>query len=136
MLHEAIPVKAGVVEILEFFANNNIRLAVATSTRQSAAKTKLKYAKLDKYFDAITTGCEVKNGKPAPDIYLLAADRVHTPPAKCLAFEDSNNGVKAAVAAGMTTFQIPDLVEPDQDTIILGHQIAANLNQVLDILKA
>jgi len=134
--HQAIPVKEGVIELLNWLKTNNIPTAVATSTQRDVASIKLRLAELDQYFDAYATGCEVKNGKPDPEIYLLAAQRLNIAPEKCLAFEDSNNGVKSAVAANMKTYQIPDLVQPCEDIIALGHQISPSLNHVLNELKA
>lgn len=135
VMHEAIPVKNGVVELLEWLKEQNLPTAVATSTAKEVAKIKLELAGLSKYFDNITTGCEVSNGKPDPEIYLLAANRLNIEPTKCLAFEDSNNGVKAAVAANMPTFQIPDLVEPCEEVRQFGHTIVPSLHDVLSELK-
>ncbi|SQD77380.1 HAD family hydrolase [Moritella yayanosii] len=133
--HHAVPVKDGVVELLTWLKNNNIPTAVATSTQQDVAKIKLSLAGLDHYFDNLTTGCEVKNGKPDPEIYLLAADRLKIQPEQCLAFEDSNNGVRAAVSANMQTFQIPDLVQPTAEILTLGHTVTYSLSNVLATLK-
>ncbi|WP_349629474.1 HAD family hydrolase [Motilimonas eburnea] len=135
VLHQAIPVKTGVIELLEWLKSNQIPIAVATSTRKEVAQVKLQLAQLDHYFDQVTTGCEVVHGKPAPDIYLLAAQRLGIAPEHCLAFEDSNNGVRAAVAANMMAYQIPDLTQPDANTLSLGHQVAPSLQQVLVVLK-
>lgn len=133
--HQAIPVKEGVVELLTWLKANQIPLAVATSTQKDVARIKLQLAELDTYFDVITTGCEVKRGKPDPEIYLLAAQRLNVDPALCLAFEDSNNGVLSAVNAKMQTFQIPDLVEPTQEVLALGHTVSRSLTDVLASLK-
>ncbi|MCG7498046.1 HAD family phosphatase [Vibrio sp. Of7-15] len=133
--HQAIPVKEGVVELLTWLKANQIPLAVATSTQKDVARIKLQLAKLDTYFDMITTGCEVKRGKPDPEIYLLAAQRLKVEPTLCLAFEDSNNGVLSAVNANMQTFQIPDLVEPTQEILALGHTVSPSLADVLVSLK-
>ncbi|MGY0617094.1 HAD family hydrolase [Vibrio sp. FJH11] len=133
--HQAIPIKDGVVELLEWMKGQNVPTAVATSTAKDVAKIKLELAGLSKYFDNVTTGCEVSNGKPDPEIYLLAANRLNVDPTKCLAFEDSNNGVKAAVAAQMSTYQIPDLVEPCDEVRQFGHSIVPSLHDVLKELK-
>lgn len=134
--HQAIPVKEGVIELLEWLKANNIPTAVATSTHKELAAIKLKHAGIDHYFDHLTCGCEVSNGKPDPEIYLLAAERMNVEPAQCIAFEDSNNGVISAVSASMHTFQIPDLVQPSDDIIALGHKIEPSMFNVLDTLKA
>lgn len=133
--HQAIPVKEGVVELLSWLKENNIATAVATSTQNEVAKIKLKLAGLDGYFDNLTTGCEVTNGKPDPEIYLLAAQRLNVKPELCLAFEDSNNGVLAAVQANMQTFQIPDLVQPNEAILALGHTVSPSLSNILHTLK-
>ncbi|EJB8417699.1 HAD family hydrolase [Vibrio vulnificus] len=135
VLHEAIPVKEGVIALLEWLKAHQIPAAVATSTQKDVALVKLKLAGLDHYFESITTGCEVTHGKPDPEIYLLAASRLNVPPAQCLAFEDSNNGVRAAVAANMMTYQIPDLVEPCEEVIAFGHRISPSLTEVLKELQ-
>ncbi|MGR5230841.1 HAD family hydrolase [Vibrio rotiferianus] len=133
--HQAIPVKQGVIELLEWLKKNSIPTAVATSTANEVAKKKLELAGLSKYFDNLTTGCEVTHGKPDPEIYLLAASRLNIEPTKCLAFEDSNNGVRSAVSAKMITFQIPDLVEPCEEVRGFGHSILPSLTDVLSQLK-
>ncbi|MFC5077417.1 Phosphorylated carbohydrates phosphatase [Vibrio thalassae] len=130
VFHQAIPKKDGVVELLDFLKSIHIPLAVATSTHRHVAEVKLKLAGLDKYFDCLATGCEVKHGKPDPEIYLLAAHRLGVDAAQCLAFEDSNNGVKAAVAASMQTYQIPDLVSPCDDVKALNAKTRTSLFEV------
>ena len=133
--HQAIPVKDGVIELLEWLKANNIPTAVATSTHKEVAEAKLRLAGLDKYFKSLTCGCEVAHGKPDPEIYLLAAKRLGIEANQCVAFEDSNNGVRSAVSANMTTFQIPDLVEPCDEVRALGHQIVNSLHDALTELK-
>ncbi|WHR52986.1 HAD family phosphatase [Vibrio furnissii] len=134
--HQAIPVKQGVIELLKWLKAEHIPTAVATSTQRDVASIKLRLSGLDRYFDAVATGCEVSQGKPHPEIYLLAASRLDVAPAQCLAFEDSNNGVRSAVAAKMIAYQIPDLVMPSDDVVALGHRIRPTLSHVLEELKA
>lgn len=134
--HQAIPVKQGVIELLEWLKAEHIPTAVATSTQRDVASIKLRLSGLDHYFDSVATGCEVSQGKPHPEIYLLAASRLDVAPAQCLAFEDSNNGVRSAVAAKMIAYQIPDLVMPSDDVVALGHRIRPTLSDVLEELKA
>lgn len=134
--HQAIPVKSGIIALLEWLQSQNIPMVVATSTHNVLAHKKLQLAGLAHYFSHITSGDEVINGKPAPEIYFLAAQRLHISPEQCLAFEDSNNGVKSAIAANMTVLQIIDLVEPDTDTRALGHHIFNTMDEALTFLKA
>lgn len=133
--HQAIPVKEGVIELLKWLRAQQIPAAVATSTHKEVATAKLKLAGLDHYFDNLTCGCEVSHGKPDPEIYLLAARRLGVQANQCVAFEDSNNGVRSAVSANMTTFQIPDLVEPCEEVVALGHYIVPSLHDALAQLQ-
>ena len=77
----------------------------------------------------------MSHGKPHPEIYLLAAERLGVAPETCLAFEDSNNGIRASMAANMISFQIPDLVEPCDEVKALGHTISPSLHDVLAQLQ-
>jgi len=132
---QAIPVKKGVIDLLDWLKTQEIPIAVATSTHKELAITKLKLAGLFNYFQQISSGCEVTNGKPNPEIFLLAAQRLNVSPDSCLAFEDSSNGVRAAISAGMQVHQVPDLVKPGADIIALGHSISDSLADVLNNLK-
>ena len=132
--HQAIPVKKGVITLLTWLKEQNIPIAVATSTHRELAITKLKLAGLYDYFEHISTGCEVQHGKPHPEIFLLAAKRLNIKPELCLAFEDSNNGARAAISANMQLFQIPDLVEPSEQVKALGHKIMSSLSDVHQLL--
>ena len=134
--HQPIPIKEGVVELLTWLKENSIPTSVATSTQRDVAEIKLQLSGLDKFFDGLTCGCEVSVGKPDPEIYLLAANRLGVDAKHCLAFEDSNNGVRSAIAAQMTTFQIPDLVEPCDEVKAFGHTILPSLKDVLNYLKS
>ncbi|MBY6197254.1 HAD family hydrolase [Vibrio hangzhouensis] len=135
VFHQAIPKKHGVIELLDWLKSKDIPLAVATSTHRNVAEVKLKLAGLDSYFDCLATGCEVTRGKPDPEIYHLAASRLGVASEHCLAFEDSNNGVKAAVAASMHTYQIPDLVAPCDDVKALNAQTRTSLFEVYQELS-
>ncbi len=127
-----IPLKQGVEEVLEYLQAIKMPLAIATSTRTDSAKEKLKSSNILQYFDIIIGGDQVKNSKPNPEIYLKAAMQIGVNPTQCLAFEDSDNGVKAALSAGITVVQIPDLVEPSQELKKLGHIILPQITDVLD----
>jgi len=122
-----LPLRPGIVELLELLKTHGIPRAVATTTRQPRANRKLAAAGLLPYFDAVITSGDVAHPKPAPDIYLLAAQRLGKDPEHCLALEDSPAGTRAAVAAGMTVIQVPDLVHPDEELRALGHRIVGSL---------
>jgi len=106
------PLKPGVVEALEQIVAKGLRLCVATSTAQTLAHGRLVSADIRHYFEHISGGDEVERGKPAPDIFLLAASRLKLPPAACVVIEDSEYGAQAALEAGMQCVMVPDLKTP------------------------
>ncbi|MEG2805946.1 HAD family phosphatase [Stenotrophomonas sp.] len=122
-----LPLRPGIVDLLELLHDHGIPRAVATSTRQPRASRKLAAAGLLPYFEVVVTSSDVAHPKPAPDIYLLAAQKLGKDPARCLALEDSPAGIRAAVGAGMTAIQVPDLVHPDAELRALGHRIVDSL---------
>ncbi len=125
-----VPLKKGAEYLLEYIESINIPMAVATSTRTDQARVKLSDSGILHYFDIIVGGDQVSNSKPDPEIYLQAASKLSLEPSKCLAFEDSPNGVKSAVAAGMTVIQVPDLVPPDEGLLKMGHIVLSSLVDV------
>ncbi len=125
-----VPVKTGVEAFLKSLKSWDIPLAVATSSGQDKATSKLSNAGIDHYFQDVISGDMVENSKPDPEIYLKAATALGHHPTDCLALEDSDNGVKAAHSAGMLVFQIPDLVDPSTETVRLGHNIVGSMADV------
>lgn len=128
---EAVPLKAGVKEVLSHLNAINIPIAVATSTRTEPAVKKLKMAGIFDHFDVVIGGDQVAHSKPAPDIFLKAAADLGFVPKDCIAFEDSPNGVKSSVEAGMTVVQIPDMIQPDKALLELGHIVLDEISDVL-----
>lgn len=126
-LSREVPVKRHVRNVLKLLSSRGVPMAVATSTNSESAHDLLSRAGLRKHFPILVGGDQVENGKPAPDIYLKAAASLGLAPARCAGFEDSVNGVRAAVAAGLVTVQVPDLIHPTPELLILGHQIAPDL---------
>ncbi len=124
---QGLPLRPGIMEILQLLHAHGIPRAVATSTRQPRASRKLAAAGLLPFFEVVVTSSDVQHPKPAPDIYLLAAQRLGKAPSRCLALEDSPAGIRAAVGAGMTAIQVPDLVHPDAELRALGHRIVGSL---------
>jgi HAD superfamily hydrolase (TIGR01509 family) len=101
----------GALEVLDFLAGANIKLALASSSFRSWIDMALKRFDLVDYFNAIISAQDVgSRGKPAPDIYLCTAQKLQTDPARCIVVEDSKNGILSAKAAGMIAigYQTPD----------------------------
>jgi HAD superfamily hydrolase (TIGR01509 family) len=119
-----IPLKPGAVALLEGLEAAGMPVALATSSRRGPAEEKVAATGLARHFRTLVTFDDVAAPKPAPDPYLLAAERLGVLPAACLAFEDSETGARAAHAAGMTVVQVPDL-HPTKGAH--AHHVAASL---------
>ncbi len=118
---EPVPVKEGAAEFLEYLEANRIPSCLATSTGRDLCRHKLDSSGLLQYLPLRVCGNDVTHSKPAPDIYLKAAELVGFPPQDLLAVEDSQNGLIAAMAAGCLTAHIPDL-----DSVGLSVQTKVN----------
>ena len=126
LMRSDIPLRPFVKEVL---VKIEVPMVVVTSTRTQSAKTKLQRAGLFQHFACIIGGDAVTNGKPHPEPYLMGARSLGVDPRQCAAFEDSENGTRAAIAAGCVTVQVPDLVHPSDAIRAWGHTIAPDLYQ-------
>ncbi len=108
ILADGYPLKAGAMEILEFLEARGMPCALATSSTTSVPE-KLQRNAIDGYFQAVVTRDDVAHGKPHPDIYLAAAERLQVAPDRCLAVEDSKPGLLSAQAAGFRVVHVPDI---------------------------
>jgi len=133
---DGVPLRPGVVALLDHLRNAGIPCAIATSTASPYAEAYLTEAGLIGYFDTVVTRSDVANPKPAPDPYLLAAERLGVRPAQCIAVEDSPNGIRAAAAAGMATVMVPDLLPATDETRALTVATLIGLTDLLDALIA
>ena len=122
-----IPTKAGLSELLTFLREHELHVAVATSSDRDYASLSLRAAGVEMLFDQIVTGDQVARGKPSPDIYLESARRLGVAPDLCIAIEDSDAGVLAASAAGMTTVMVPDLKAPSPEARDTAYCVVASL---------
>jgi HAD superfamily hydrolase (TIGR01509 family) len=103
----SIPRKPGLLELIAYVDSLGLPKAVATSSRRDNALAKLGH--LAEQFPVLVTGDDISRGKPAPDIFLLAAAQLGVKPEDCLVLEDSWPGVQAAQAAGSYVIMVPDL---------------------------
>ena len=122
----------GVVKLLQKAQSISLPCAVASSATLPTIKQVTQTLDIARYFQTLTSGDEVPHGKPAPDVYLLAAERIGVLPINCLVIEDSFNGVLAAKAAGMKCIAIPCPTTRHQDhskaDTILGTLESLNLD--------
>ena len=130
-----LPVKPGVVEMLDFLGGRGLRLAVATGSGRMTAERHLGKAGLIDRFAAVATRDDVENAKPAPDVYLEAARRLGVAPQHCIAFEDSNVGLTAAHAAGTMAFMVPDILPPLPEVRAKCLRVFGDLHEARQLLE-
>ena len=92
----------GIPELLQGIKDTGLHCGIASSSSHELIELVLDKTGIGKYFDAITSGEDITNGKPAPDIYLCAAEKAGADPAHCVAIEDAPTGILAAKNAGLT----------------------------------
>lgn len=94
----------GVLKFIEELKSKGIKVAIGSSSKNS--KQILKNAGIEDFFDATVDGNDIKNSKPDPEVFLLAAQRIGINPSECLVVEDADAGVDAALAAGMKVLAV------------------------------
>lgn len=132
---QGIALKPGLLALLDWVEQRKIPKAVGTSSNAAEADLCLQTAGIRDRFSIVVTVDQVAAGKPAPDIFLEAANRLAVAPAQCLVLEDSNAGVKAAHAAGMAVIMVPDLQTPTAESTALAAAIYPSLKDVLSHLQ-
>ncbi len=107
-----VAARPGALELVERL-RGRVPIALASNTYRDLADVALATAGLTDAFDAIVTADDVTNPKPAPDLYLMACERLGVPPGDAIALEDSASGVAAAKAAGLACIAVPQYAETD-----------------------
>ena len=128
--------KPGVPALLQDLTAGGVPIAVATQTRSGHAQAALASAGLLDYLPVCVTGDLVAAPKPAPDVFLRAAAELGVEPAACIALEDSEIGIRAAVAAGMWTLMIPDLKPASEEAALLVREILPSMPHAADRVRA
>lgn len=130
-----LPVKPGVFNLLDYLKSKNIKMAVASSTRVQTVTNQLTAAGFADYFDYIIGGDMVAKSKPEPDIFLEACRKLGANPAKSFVIEDSYNGIKAGVNAGMRPIMVPDLLPATDEMREKSFAVKKDLNEVKSLLE-
>jgi HAD superfamily hydrolase (TIGR01509 family) len=133
--HRPVDHRPGAADLLALTRELGLPIALATSTRTATARRKLELAGLADFFRIVIGGDQVTHAKPHPEPYLTAAAALGVPASSCWAIEDSDNGVRAAHAAGTWVIQVPDLVEPSAEVRALGHAVMPSLSKVAALLR-
>lgn len=125
--------KPGAAEVLAYLKERGLKTVIATSTPYERAVTELTELGLFPYLDGIVSGDMVPlgRGKPAPDIFLLAMEKMGLPPEECMVVEDSESGCLGGIASGAKTVMIPDQLQPSQE---LREKLYLCLDSLTDLI--
>jgi HAD superfamily hydrolase (TIGR01509 family) len=126
--------KPGVRALLAWLEEQGVPKAVATSSGRATAEHRLWIAGIYRYFDTIVTRDDLERGKPHPDAYLCAAERLGASPSQCLALENSHNGVRAAHGAGMQVVMVPDMLGRTSEMRAKCEAVVPDLHAVRELL--
>ncbi|PLV59969.1 HAD family phosphatase [Thermotoga sp. KOL6] len=133
---ELLKENPGIKEALSFAKSKGVKLALATSTSKEEALQRLEKLKLKKFFDVMVFGDQVKNGKPNPEIYLLALKKLRVNPSKVIVFEDSKSGVKAALGAGIErVYGVVHSLNDGKSLLEAGATRVVRPEEILKVLK-
>lgn len=130
----SVPVKPGAVALLAQLKEAGYRVAVASSSPAARIEKNLAATGLREYFSATVGGDSIKKGKPHPEIFETAAAALGLPPHRCMAVEDSLNGVRSASAAGCFTVLVPDLLQPNDEMQALCQGVVPELSAIMPLL--
>ena len=131
---QGVPCKKGLKELLTALDDRGMPRIVASSSPRTMIEMNLQNTGTARYFHDVVSGTEVKHSKPAPDTFLLAAEKLHLDPKDSLVLEDSFNGVRAGRAAGCVTVMVPDMMQPTEEIMQLYDRKCEDLLEVRDLL--
>lgn len=126
--------KPGLDELLVWLKEHDIPMAVASGSKMDQIKHHLEMCGIEDCFDVLISGFEVEHAKPAPDVFLAAAERLGADPARTIVLEDSFNGILAAAAGGFIPVMVPDVVAPTDEIRGLCWAVCDSLADVIPLL--
>ena len=132
---QGVKLKPGAKELLTHLHDNHLKIAMASSSIKERALNILRQHNVVDYFDEFVFGHEVKNGKPAPDIFLKACNKISEKPEDCLVLEDSEAGIQAAFSANIPVICIPDMKVPSQNYLNMTKATFSSLDEVIAYLS-
>lgn len=135
-MRRGVPLKKGLRGLLAYLEAQGIPMAVGSANKDYVINFLTEGAGIRHYFKALCHGALVERGKPAPDLFLLAADRLGARPARTLVVDDSQVGAQAGLAGGFLTVMVPDIKGPTADLVSRGLHVCQDLDQVREALEA
>lgn len=134
-LEKGVSLKDGARELLVYLKDHQYKIALATSSARERAMQILTGNQIEGYFEEMVFGPEIKRGKPFPDVFLMAAQKLGEKPENCLVLEDSEAGIQAASAADMPVICIPDMKKPGDVYVQMTTQVCRSLHEVILMLS-
>jgi len=134
LMRDGLEVKPGAEELLCYLREKGLITAVATATDPWRANRYLEMTGLGRYFSEVISAVSVAEGKPSPDIYLYACERLGLDPAECMAVEDSPNGVLSAYRAGCRVVMVPDQTPADDEVREYLFADVADLAEIKELI--
>ncbi|WP_334330491.1 HAD family hydrolase [Companilactobacillus sp. HBUAS59699] len=128
-----VALKPGALELLKFLQEQNIDRYVTSSSTRDVLMVNVKNVGIEDYFTDIISGDDVKNNKPAPDIYLHALTVTNADPEETVVFEDAESGIEAALAANIDVVAVPDLLQPREELLKQAAAVLPNLNEAIKL---
>lgn len=132
---KGVPIKKGLIELLTYLKEHHYQIVVATSSDRCRVDQIFKQANLVKYFDEYVCGNEVTHGKPNPEVFLKACQKISVNPSDAIVLEDSEAGIQAAYSAHIPVICIPDMKYPEKQYEEMTRYIVNSLVDVIDILE-
>ncbi len=132
---DGVELKPGAKELLKYLKEHHYKTIIATSSREKRAQSLLEKHQVMQYMDDIVYGFEVEHGKPAPDIFLKACEKLDVLPNEALVLEDSEAGIDSAYQAHIPVICIPDLKEPDEVHKERTACLLSSLDQVIEYIE-
>lgn len=132
-IHGPLP-KTDLKQLLTQLKSRGYKIALCSSSGIKPIEMNLNYVGIMEDFDVIVNGTMVSNGKPAPDIYLLTAEKLGVQPNECLVIEDSKNGIISGHEAGMDVIMVVDMIEPDDELRNICLEVFHQLDEILTLI--
>ena len=132
---KGVPLKPGLIELLKYLKENNYKTIVATSSNRARVDKILYHAGIEQYFDDSICGDEVTKGKPNPEIFLKACEKLGVEPSEALVLEDSEAGIQAAYSGNIKVICVIDMKVPDDNYKEMTTKIVDTLHDVIDYVK-
>ena len=133
--NEPYKLKKGALNILNYCKKHNIKMVIATSTARDKQSKVLTELGIIDYFDYMVFGDEIKNSKPAPDIYLKVYEHYNIDKDEMIIYEDSKNGILSAHNAGIRVVYIKDIVDVEEEVTSLCYKQVKDLDEGIELLK-